>query len=385
MSQSGRRIMIDGTMVRRGGGFTYLMNIVPELARQASDDRFLLVVADPLVAAEVPRPENFEIVDTGELGLVGRLHFTYREAARHAARWKADLYFSCGEMAPRRMPCPSIASFRNPNVFALARRQDLPAHQRVRLRILNLLARISAASCDRILFVSRDTAKWMGDSVNLPESRRVVVYHGMDPRPWRTPGGARPFERPYILSVSSVYAYKNYVRLIQAYTEIAKRKPQIPDLVIVGDDQDPAYSALMVRAREAAGVHAESIHIVGEVPYAEIHRYYQHAELFVFASYLETFGHPLLEAMASGIPVVASDIGCFHEIAEDAALYIDPHDTPSLARAMERALDDPDLRAELIRKGQERVDLFSLARSGRDLLDLFDSVLSGSTGGSATQ
>ena len=119
----------------------------------------------------------------------------------------------------------------------------------------------------------------------------------------------------------------------------------------------------------------DRIHIVGEVPYAQIRDYYAHAELFVFPSYLETFGHPLLEAMASDLPVVASDIGVFREICDDAALYVDPHDASSIAQAMEGALFSLELRETMAKRGKRRVQEFTWDRSAERLRALFETVL----------
>jgi glycosyltransferase involved in cell wall biosynthesis len=131
----------------------------------------------------------------------------------------------------------------------------------------------------------------------------------------------------------------------------------------------------MQAARDAAGDLAEHIHLLGEVPYADVRDWYAGAELFVFPSYLETFGHPLLEAMAARIPVVAADIPVFREIGDDAALYADPHDASSLAGAMRAVLSSPELRRLLIKRGLDQVRSFSWDRSALRLLQLFREVL----------
>jgi glycosyltransferase involved in cell wall biosynthesis len=201
----------------------------------------------------------------------------------------------------------------------------------------------------------------------------------MDAAAWAAPTGNRtdPAYRPsYILSVSSIYRYKNYVKLIEAYGVLAGRRDEIPDLIIIGDDQDSEYAAQMERARLATGEEtAERIHILGEVPYAEIKDYYAGADLFVFPSYLETFGHPLLEAMASEIPTVAADIPVFREVAGDAAFYADPHKADALASAMEDALFSPRAREALIKRGRDRVRAFSWDATAQNLSALFDDVL----------
>ncbi|MEO1935533.1 MAG: glycosyltransferase family 1 protein, partial [Myxococcales bacterium] len=371
-----RRFIIDGSMAKGGGGFTYLVNIVPELARQAPNDLFKVLCADKRVSEALSAEKNVEIEYLGSLGLKDRLRFTYTRAANLARDWKADVYFSAGEMVPINADCPTIAAFRNRQIFTLGEGETLTFIQRLRLLALNALARLTASSVERVMFVSKDSADWIGDSIGLPESKRTVIHHGIDPEPWRkprTPGDLH--DRPYILSVSSIYPYKNYVRLIEAYVELANRQPDVPDLVIIGDNQDEAANTAMHAARDAAGEHAEAIHLLGEVPYADIHTYYRNASLFVFPSYLETFGHPLLEAMAADVPLVAADIPVFREIAADAAFYANPFSTASLASSMEDALFIPGAGKTLVKRGRERLKHFSWSRSASTLLATFDSVL----------
>lgn len=376
--RSGRRFLIDGSMAKGGGGFTYLVNIVPELARQAPNDRFKVICADPRVAASLVPCTNVEVDYLGPLGLLDRLRFTYLRAGRIARDWDADVYFSAGEMAPLDAGCPTMAAFRNPNVFTLGDGQGLDWLQRARVLALNSLARLSARRADRVMFVSADSASWIGDSIGLAPERRAVIHHGIDVAPWRAVAPERDLhERGYILSVSSVYPYKNYVRLIEAWVELAKRNPNAPDLVIIGDEQDAAAGAAMRKAREDAGEYAEGIHLLGEVPYAEIRRFYRGAELFVFPSYLETFGHPLLEAMAAEVPLVAADIPVFREIAGDAAFYADPFSSSALARAMEEALFTRGASETLVKRGRERVAQFSWRRSAATLLANFEDLLAG--------
>jgi glycosyltransferase involved in cell wall biosynthesis len=371
-----RRILIDGSMAKGGGGFTYLVNILPRLTAMAPDDRFRVLVRSERLAGSIRPSPNLEVDLLPDAPWPQRLRFTYRDVPRLAKAWGADLYFSAGESAPLRAPCPMIAAFRNPNVYT-ALDQGWSWKQRLRLRVLREVSRLSARACDRIMFVSEDSARWIGDSLDIPARRRAVVHHGIDAAAWARSEDASPspHRQSYILSVSSVYRYKNFVRLIEAYAALGLRREDVPDLVIIGDDQDPAYSAQMQRARAATGELAERIHILGEVPYADIKAYYAGAELFVFPSYLETFGHPLLEAMASGVPTVAADIPVFREIGADAAFYADPHKTDALASAMEEALFAPRARETLIKRGRERVREFGWDSTAARLSSLFDEVL----------
>jgi glycosyltransferase involved in cell wall biosynthesis len=368
-----RRILIDGTSARGGGGFTYLANVLPRLGALAPDTHYRVLLRNARLAGSLPAVSNAELINLPEAGIATRLRHTFFDVPRRVGEWHPDLYFSVSEMAPLRLPCPIIASFRNPNVFTPLR-QGWPIGQRTRLATLRWLARLAARTCDRIVFVSEDSARWIGDSLGLAESHRAVIHHGIDAAAWSETPPYRGHPRPYILSVSSIYRYKNYVRLIEAYAELAHREANAPDLVIIGDDQDPPYSEQMTAARAATGELAERIHILGEVPYAQVKSHYAGAELFVFPSYLETFGHPLLEAMAVGIPLVAADIPVFREVAGDAAIYANPYDVSSLATAMRTALRT-DRSEKLVRRGSLRIREFTWERTAKQLLELFEATL----------
>jgi len=373
MSGRPRRFVLDGTTARNGGGFTYLVNLVPRLANLAPEDRFRLFVGSAHVADAIPSAPNLEIDLLPQASLSERLRFTYLEAPRRAAAWDADLYYSFGVYAPVSGKFPVVAAFQNPNVTDT--QCQWPLKDRLRLRVLRALSNLSVRTCDRILFVSEDSAQTIGDDLGVAPERRAVVHYGIDLADWAPKAPRTSRGKPYILSVSSIYRYKNYVRLIEAYAALARRRPGLPDLVIIGDDQDPEYSGQMETARAATGELASRIHILGEVPYAEVRRYYAGASLFVMPSYLETFGIPVLEAMASEVPLVASDIPVFREIAGDAAFYADPHRPESLAVAMEEALFRMDAREMLVKRGRERAREFSWERAAEKHLGLFHQVI----------
>ncbi len=367
-----KRFLLDATTVRGGGGFTFAVNVVPQLARLAPNDLFRVMVRSEHLAEALPELPNLEVERLPEAGLASRFRFTFFEAPRRAAAWGADLYYSTADYAPPRAPCPVIASCQNLNVFEI--RRDWELSQQFRLRVLRALAQLSAWRCDRIHFVSETAGRFMSERLRLPERKRAVIHHGIDPAQWRPRRDVPSPGDPYVLSVSTNYRYKNFVRLIEAWTELARRAA-VPDLVIIGDDQDDVHQRDMERAREAAGPLAERIHLLGEVPYEDVRRYYAGASLFVFPSYFETFGFPLLEAMASEVPLVASNLAVFREIAGDAAFYADPHDTAALAKAMEEALFAEGAAETLVKRGRERVRSLTWERSAARLLALFYTVI----------
>jgi len=359
MALAGRRILIDAAMVRGGGGFTHVVNIVPRLASLEPEARLRVLIRSPELRAALPEAPNLEISELPGTSPLQRLRFQLGQAGALARDFGADVYYSVAEYAPARLPCPLLVSFRNPNVFTPLD-QGWGLYQSFRLPALRRAAVRAASRAARVLFVSHDSARWIGDAVRLPESKRAVVHHGIDSDRWRPREGDAAAARSGILSVSSVYRYKNFVRLIEAWRRLWDERANVPDLTLIGDVVDRDHARDMQAAREACGPLGERIHILGAVPYAEMPGHYHRAAVFAFPSYLETFGHPLLEAMAAELPVVAADIPVFREIAgDDAASWCDPHDTASIAAALGRTLEGPELRARLVAAGQARVARFT--------------------------
>lgn len=370
---SEKRILIDATGASIGGGYTYLVNVMPRLCAAAPGAQFRLLLRHEGLRKAIPMEPNLEILSLPPAGIAKRLRHVYWGIPRLAREWPADLYFSVSELSPYRLPCPAIASFRNANPF----RPDLApptAREKVRIRALGAVARLSARRCDRIVFVSHDSAQWIGDSIALDPQKRAVIHHGIDSALW---GNTPPYTghpRPYLLSVGSIYFYKNYVRLIEAWTCLARSQPDLPDLIIIGDEWDADHRIAMEAVRKTAGPLAERISILGAVPYAEVQAYYKGASLFVFPSYLETFGHPVLEAMAADIPLVASDMPVFREIAGDAALYADPKSSDAIAESIRQGLE-PETARTLVDRGRAKIKDFSWDATASKILALFEDTM----------
>ena len=380
MELSNKRIVIDAAMVRRGGGFTHLVNVLPKLVEAAPATHFLVLVRGDSVAQSLPEAPNLTLEVLPEANFAQRIRFQLEEAARLSRRYQADLYYSVAETAPRGLSCPLIVSFRNPNVFT-SLDQNWGLYQSFRLPALRRAAARTARRAARVIFVSHDSARWIGDSIQLAPDKRAVIYHGIDPRSWHPSPGPSTSEAKDlgILSVSSIYRYKNFVRLIEAWRKFAEHRANAPPLTIVGDVVDRTHARDMEIARLACGPLAEKVRILGAVPYEEIAEYYRRSTIFVFPSYLETFGHPLLEAMSSGVPVVAADIDVFREVAREAAVYCDPFETTSIASSLSKVFDDSTFRESLTQAGKLRVGRFTWDQTASQTLQLLHDVLTRDT------
>jgi glycosyltransferase involved in cell wall biosynthesis len=176
--------------------------------------------------------------------------------------------------------------------------------------------------------------------------------------------------RPFVLFVSSLWKYKNCDGLLRAWAlvrdELAGRQ-----LAIVGSRRDAEYTAALHALAAELGI-SDDVVFVGGIPLAETVNFYRAADVFVYPSLNETFGLPILEAMACGCPVVTSDTSSMPEIAGGAAILIDPKEPASIARAMvEAARPGNDRLRDL---GLKRAANFNWGATGASTLDVYREV-----------
>jgi glycosyltransferase involved in cell wall biosynthesis len=176
--------------------------------------------------------------------------------------------------------------------------------------------------------------------------------------------------KPFVLFVSSMWPYKNCDGLLRAWAE-ARGELGDRQLAIVGPVRDEKYGALLHSLTAELGI-AEDVVFVGAVPLEETVRFYQAADVFVYPSFNETFGLPILEAMACGCPVVTSDTTAMPETAGGAAILSDPGDPASIARAILRAVG-PE-RDRLREAGPRRAGQFTWGATAESTLDVYREV-----------
>lgn len=186
--------------------------------------------------------------------------------------------------------------------------------------------------------------------------RQVATRHGVT--------------RPFVLFVSSLWPYKNCEGLLRAFA-IARRDLAGHQLVVVGAGRDPDYLGSLHALAGELGI-AGDVCWLGGIPLEQTAPLYRAADVFVYPSFDETFGLPLLEAMACGCPVVTSDVSAMPETAGGAAILADPRDPASIARAIVAACGE---EGQLMRKlGLERAGQFSWAVTAEQTLAVYREV-----------
>ncbi len=215
----------------------------------------------------------------------------------------------------------------------------------------------------------RDAMRYWG----LSADRITVIHHGSFITP-KTP--RERFGSKKILMVSSISPRKNQLRLIQAFELVHRNNPSSGvELMIVGHVRKdiPGFeSTLRDMRRRNEGI---KITLAGYLSDSEILSLYEEADVFVYPSLYEGFGLPVLEAMACGCPVIASNVSSLPEVVGEAGTLVDPYDVEALAHAVSAVLENDELKREMSRKGIAQAQKFSWEKAGAELLAVCREVM----------
>jgi len=279
---------------------------------------------------DIPRAELW----TGTVDVVHGTNFVV-PPARRAAR-----LVSVWDMTPVRFPQLATATSRRyPHLIRRAVRAGAWVH--------------TGSS-----FVAAEIVEHFG----VPPERVKVVPPGVDRPASRQPktGG-----RPYVLGLGRVEPRKDFPGLVRAFDELAGSHPDL-ELVVAGP---PGWDEDRLGQAVRASPYRDRIRRLGWVDDAA--SLIAGAQVFAYPSLYEGFGLPPLEAMALGVPVVATSAGAVPEVVGEAALLVAPGDTAALAGALERLLSDAAARAELVAAGERRAGLFTWEACAEGLVDAY--------------
>lgn len=365
------RIAIDvhsiGAQV--GGNETYCRQLIQELAADQSDNQYTLfyVHSDALTAAGNDRRFTFVRVPRNA---IARICSSLPKKLRQI---KPDI-FHCQYIQPPFGNVPTAVTIHDlafehfPEFF----------HPLEAIR-MKTLVRWTAQRADHIVTVSKFSADDIARRYTVPRERIIVTHLAAS-------GRFHPREKkkcqehlahtyginsPFILYVGRLQARKNLPRLVEAYAD-ARRRGVAEKLVLVGK-RDFQTERLEAKVKEL-GLES-SVLFPGYIAHEDLPLFYNAAEVFVFPSFFEGFGLPVLESMASGLPTITSRGSSLEEVSGEAALLIDPAETNSIAAALERVLGDPELRHNLSERGLRRSAEFKAGNLGTQLLGLYHSLL----------
>ncbi|MFC1658434.1 glycosyltransferase family 4 protein [Candidatus Omnitrophota bacterium] len=236
----------------------------------------------------------------------------------------------------------------------------------------------AANHADVCITVSECTKKDIIENLGLAPEKIKVIYEGaedifmpMEKSAAESIKEKYRIDREYLFSLGQV-PRKNIERLIRAFSKFKYKSEFI--LVIGGAGNNGPWNEEYRNLAERLNL-KNCVRFIGDIPYEDLPLLYNASEYFVFPSLYEGFGIPVLEAMSCGIPVITSNVSSLPEIAGDAALYVNPYDEVDIARKMEKAVEDKDLRKALVSRGTKRAKEFSWDKMARETLEVYEEVL----------
>jgi glycosyltransferase involved in cell wall biosynthesis len=331
-------IVVDADYLGRSrtGDETYVENLLRALVPLAGDLRLAAIVRDASLAPEGVEPLVLT-TRSQELRMAWSVPRLLRRVRPRIAHFVHAL--------PPRLPCPAVLTVQDLSF----EREGALMGARDRLVFRRVVPR-SVRRAARVLAISERTKRDLVELYGVPEEKVVVTPLGVDPAFF--PGDTR--RGTYLLFVGAIQERKDPLAAVAAASAVG-----LP-LVAVGPEKD---------ARLAEELRLAGADVRGYVPKAELAQLYRGAAALVLPSRYEGFGLPVVEAMASGTPVVATPDEALREVAGDAAVFAEPR---ALADAVRAALED---RERLVAAGLERARRFSWDETARRTLAVYRELL----------
>lgn len=385
------RLFINSLAASAGGGLTYIRNVIPHLAARA--DVRVTVAVSPKFRSDFKSEDN---VDFLELEIPSARRFWYEQRVLPDVIRKngADVLLSAGNFALRRSPVPQVLLSRNSIYTSQDFSRDLRSRGEYRMwldtRARAVLARKSVHWADITVAPSaafaRELESWTGQKVNF-------IYHGFDREVFTRDSTPLPSDVKQkfdaaagslkILFVSHYNYYRNFETLIGSLPLLRAHFGDKPVRLFLtcelaaGKNPGVYNPDSAARLIEQLGV-SEMVVQLGAISYSKLHQIYARADLYVTPAYTETFAHPLVEAMSSSVPVVASDIAVHREICGDAALYFSRFSPDALAERVAMAVENLDAKRAMRAAGLSRSAQFSWKKHVGQILELSEKLV-GST------
>lgn len=370
------RIGIDAHSAEREGtgNCTYTRNLLLHLTKIDTNNQYVLFVTDsshPFYKT-IENRKNVQMVQIRRSPAWLRVFHSLRLAS---VREKIDIlhvqYFApFSHHGILINTIHDVTPFRYPEYFS-----------RFERLLFRILLPISARKARSILTASAVSKEDLIRIMQLPDDKIRVAYCGVDqnifsnhqnPDNLNRAKSRYPLNGKFLLYVGRIDPRKNLTRLIQAYTHLRSKSGIQHKLLIAGKVYlEPEKLQQTLKECE----YRDDIHFCGYVPDEDLPVLYSAADVFIYTSEYEGFGLPPLEAMASGTPVVASDIPIFREILEDAAVLVNPVDVFSIAGGIEKVLTDFELRKNLTEKAKNQVQKFNWDKTAMITLQSYQEAI----------
>ncbi len=377
------RLFINSLAASAGGGLTYIRNVLPLL--DGIQDLHITVALSPGLRKEFHCGDSIEFLDLN-VPSARRFWFEQRELPRVIQNSRADVLLSTGNISLRRSPVPQILLSRNSIYLSSDFYRDLRSRHEYRTwldtRLRAIIARRSIAWADLTVAPSQafatDLTRWTGRKV-------FAIHHGFDRDAFTensdplTPDVKEKLKAAEgsfkLLFVSHYNYYRNFETLIRSLPLLRHRLSPRPIKLLLtchlapGSNPGNYNPESARRLLDTLGV-SNMVVELGPIPYSQLHQLYASADVYVTPAYAETFAHPLVEAMASGLPVLASDAPVHREICAEAAEYFPKFSPGGLAEKLACLISSRETMGRMVTAGRARSAEFSWKTHVDKILEL---------------
>lgn len=249
-------------------------------------------------------------------------------------------------------------------------------YNRIDRKIYKKKVEYACKTADKIIAISEQTKQDLMEFLNVPENKIEVIYqscatsfhHISDYRYRDLIKNKYNLPENYILYVGTIEKRKNLATLIEA---IGKSNTKLP-LVAVGKQTDYTKEVMTMVDKYNLG---NQVALLQNVSFLDLPSIYQSANLFVYPSFFEGFGIPVLEALYSKTPVIAAIGSCLEEAGGPNSIYIDPKNSDELASAIDRVIENPELQLEMKEKGFEYAQNFTSENQAKEVLEIYEGLV----------
>lgn len=348
----------------------YLTALTTKMSEQEPTVEFLVLESQQFPLHELNDLPNVTRVECRRVpaSRVGRIVYQNTILPLYLRTIGADAFLATCNVLPLGCPLPTVVVVQSLQYF-----DHRQAFGVIRGAYLRAALKHASKYSNALICVSESARRDLVHLTGLNQERVFVIHHGVSPVISGYNGVVEPASPPYILCVATLYRYKNLERLIEAFAMFKRDSAAQHRLRIIGGPGDMSIEELAnIAHRFGVG---DQVDLPGAVPHLKMANEYARASVFVYPSLAETFGLPPLEAMAMGVPVVASRAGPIPEIVGYAAELVDPFDVGDIARGLGSVLLDSERSQSLIRLGFKRSAEFSWDESARLTFAAIRSVL----------
>jgi len=376
------RIAINALSAVAGGGVTYLNQLFKHLSEIDKKNDYLIVTTRKGEKVLCANYRNFQVLTFKIPSISTILRLLWEQVCLWfiLKKHKADILYSPANIGFIFNSFPTVVMIQTVAPFdkEMIKKQNM--YYQLKFNLLRILTSLSVRRARNVIFISDKAKKEISHYYKLQRDKTSLIYHGKSEL-FKTNLDYHQLQEvkrkynldEFILYVSNIYKYKNFLELILAFSLIKDKINPNLKLVLVGKNFDNQYTESLKTFVVNEGLE-DRIIFYGHIPYEELPYFYAMCYLFLYPSTCENCPNILIEAMACGSPILASNIEPMPEICQDAAVYFDPFNSKDIGEKVLRTLKNPQLQETMRQRGLERVKAFSWGKTAQETLKVFEEL-----------